>query len=245
MEIKLLTSMIVGFGAFAALAGASGALADGLAAYTALQQTVKTAAIAPPMPLDATALYPQIVVNPLNYQTIVNKKFQLASSFAPADLVGVQVAKITDEPLRKDAAGALERMFAAASGAGIPLRLTSAYRSFEQQRSLHDSYIQIEGFDSAEASSARPGYSEHQTGLAADFGALHANQTSAANAWVASNGPEFGFIIRYPAGKETITGYKYEPWHIRYVGIDTAKLLHSTGQVMEEYFKVPGGGYGQ
>ncbi|WP_450091382.1 M15 family metallopeptidase [Pseudoclavibacter endophyticus] len=145
--------------------------------------------------------------------------------------------------LRSEAASAVQTMFTAASAAGYALDMTSGYRSAESQTQLYEGYVADLGQEGADATSARPGYSEHQTGLAADisapdagcvleacFGATEAGQWLSANAW------QYGFILRYPDGVTHITGYEYEPWHFRYVGAEVATAMHEQGIVTYEEF---------
>lgn len=244
MDMQLLAVLAASLAATGSLYVPAAAMQAALAGYSQVQTAAQQAVVAPPQPVLKELAFPQLTPNPLSLQTIVNKKFQLPANFVPFDLTPVNVAKKADEPLRAEAAAALERLFAAAQAAGIPLRLHSGYRSFQQQQALYDEYVQAEGFTAAELTSARAGYSEHQTGLAADFGALSSAQTSAAHAWVAAHGYEYGFVVRYEAGKDAVTGYSHEPWHIRYVGKELAATLHGKGLTLEEFYTVPGGLYG-
>lgn len=135
----------------------------------------------------------------------------------------------------------LEKLVAAARAAGVTLRVGSGYRSYATQASLFASYARRHGEAAASRFSSRPGHSEHQSGLAVDFAG--ADQTcwvdncfegTAAGKWLAAHAHEYGFILRYPKGKESITGYQYEPWHFRYVGRELAGALHQSGLTMEE-----------
>jgi D-alanyl-D-alanine carboxypeptidase len=132
---------------------------------------------------------------------------------------------------------------AAAAEAGHALQLNSAYRSSADQEQLFARYVQDYGAEVAPQLVARPGTSEHQTGLAADVGlvGLSDDQTfgaTEASAWVADNAHRFGLIVRYPPDKAAITGYANEPWHLRYVGTELAGVLHATGLTMEEHFGI-------
>ena len=154
-------------------------------------------------------------------QVVVNKHRPLnPPTYVPAQLVRVQ-----GERLRAEAADAYKQLAKAAKAAGVNIMPISGYRSYSQQASLYDSYVRQYGQATADTIAARPGYSEHQTGLAMDIGnasgicALQACfATTPAGKWAADHGWEYGFIIRYPAGAEATTGYTYEPWHLRYVG---------------------------
>lgn len=151
--------------------------------------------------------------------------------------------------LRGEAALATEKLFAGADAAGYKLQVSTAYRGYAYQKTLYDSYVAKSGQAAADTFSARPGYSEHQTGWALDirtadnqcpleacFGDLPEGK------WLATNAYQYGFILRYPANKTTITGYSYEPWHFRYVGASLAAEMHTQSiETMEEFFGVSGG----
>jgi D-alanyl-D-alanine carboxypeptidase len=130
-------------------------------------------------------------------------------------------------------------MFTDAKAAGYTLRVASSYRSYIDQYIIYNDYVKRDGQAAADRYSARPGHSEHQSGLAFDLNSLEQNfGETKEGIWLAEHCHEFGFIIRYPADKEEITGYMYEPWHIRYVGADLAKTLTESGQCLEEYFGI-------
>lgn len=190
-----------------------------------------------------------IVENPGAIDVLVNRKNNLPDTYAPEDLV-----KITDVPtvlsnpevnqLRKTAYEALIELFKAAKDeAGYDLYARSGYRSYNTQVSLYSSYVANHGQAAADTFSAKPGQSEHQTGLSMDITCEAMNfqlddtfgQTDEGK-WVSENAHRFGFIIRYPKGKEDITGYMYEPWHIRYLGVDLATDVYESGLTLEEYF---------
>lgn len=138
-----------------------------------------------------------------------------------------------------DAYNALLELQAAASLEGFDIPLISGYRSYEYQAQLYSDYVAIDGQEMADRYSARPGYSEHQTGLAFDVGAVDDlyGETEAGK-WLAAHAHEYGFILRYMQGKEEITGYMYEPWHIRYLGKDIALRVYQSGKTLEEYLGV-------
>ncbi|MED0675714.1 M15 family metallopeptidase [Aneurinibacillus thermoaerophilus] len=189
----------------------------------------------------------QVVANPDNIAVLVNKQWMLPDGYKPSDLVEPNVPFIFKEKLekrlmRKEAAQALEKLFAGAKKDGIHLSGVSGYRSYKTQTALFNRYIKTHGEEAARKFSAAPGHSEHETGLAIDVSGstgkcaaedCFANTPEAK--WLAKHAPEYGFIIRYPKGKEAITGYKYEPWHIRYVGINIAKEIASKNITLEEY----------
>ncbi|WNM25024.1 M15 family metallopeptidase [Demequina capsici] len=153
--------------------------------------------------------------------------------YAPTDLVAVDgVPGGATELLRREAASALEAMRVAAVADGAGFSIASAYRSHTEQISLHAAYVSRWGASSAESFSARAGYSEHQTGWAVDVYAGASCRVEqcfadeAAGRWVAEHGWEHGWIVRYPQGSSDVTGYRYEPWHLRYVGVALATWMH-------------------
>jgi D-alanyl-D-alanine carboxypeptidase len=143
--------------------------------------------------------------------------------------------------MRREAARALASLFGAARSDGLPLVGVSAYRSEARQRDLFAQYRRRDGADAAETYSAPPGTSEHQTGLAIDVTGADGRCAASAcfgarpeAAWLAAHASTNGFVVRYPAGKELVTGYRSEPWHLRYVGVDLARRLAATGRALEE-----------
>ena len=181
---------------------------------------------------------------------VVNDKLRPLNpiDFVPPDLVTPTVPSISSPLMRTAAAAALELMVAAAAteGAGA-IQIQNAYRSYSVQKSIHDRLVAQLGKEKAQAQSARPGYSEHQTGLTADLvgkPAVCSIQacfgTTPQGAWLANNAWRFGFVIRYPEGKTDVTGYIYEPWHVRYVGVALSTEMHDTGVLtLEEFFGLP------
>ena len=153
---------------------------------------------------------------------IVNKNHSIPASYAP----GLQTV----------AYNAFMDLKRAAAAEGYDISLLSGYRSYETQKNLYNNYVATYGQAEADTFSARPGTSEHQTGLAMDVGWIDdAYGDTPSGIWLAENCYKFGFIIRYPKNKENITGYKYEPWHIRYLGTDIAKDVYESGLCLEEY----------
>ncbi|PET75419.1 peptidase M15 [Bacillus sp. AFS001701] len=181
---------------------------------------------------------------------LVNKKYFLPKNYVPKDLVYPNVSFIFKEKLekrkmRKEAAIALKKLFAGAKKDHIYLSGVSGYRSYATQKVLFNRYVKEDGYVNARKYSALPGSSEHQSGLAIDVSSstgkcaatsCFANTKEAK--WLDKNSSNYGFIIRYPKGKEQITGYKYEPWHIRYVGVTTAKQIKKRNLTLEEYLNV-------
>lgn len=153
---------------------------------------------------------------------IVNKKYSLPANYNP----GVD----------QTASAALKQLQQAASTAGHNIPLISGFRSYSRQQTLYNNYVARDGQALADTYSARPGHSEHQTGLAFDVGKLDNNYGSTpAGIWLKENCHKYGFIIRYPKGKESITGYQYEPWHIRYLGVEHATKIMNQNITLEEY----------
>ena len=147
--------------------------------------------------------------------------------------------------LRAEAAQAVAALRAEAAAAALVIEVQSAYRSFEYQQGLFGTATARFGVAGAELRSARPGYSEHQTGLAVDVGGGGCDiercfGDTAEGRWVVANAHRTGFLVRYPAGSEPVTGYQYEPWHLRYVGPELATEMHETGvATLEEFFGLP------
>ena len=175
---------------------------------------------------------------------IVNKKRPLdPRNYAPAPLVSVGNGVL----MRNDAAAAYQRMSRAAAAQGIPLVPVSGYRSYDTQAWLYQDYVNRYGRATADLISARPGYSEHQSGLTADVGApggvcgLQACfGTTPQGRWIAANAHRHGFVVRYPQGHTATTGYAYEPWHVRYVGTATAGSVKANGYAtLEGYLGLP------
>lgn len=190
-----------------------------------------------------------IVTNETDMAVVINKKRGLPDKYEPADLTEPKVdfsfsGKSEKKLLRKEAAEALEKLFKLASQDSIKLYGVSGYRSKATQTTIYNYNIKTQGQEETDKVSAKPGFSEHQTGLAIDVSSQSAKfaleETFGATKegkWLAANAHKAGFIIRYPKGKESITGYSYEPWHIRYVGLDIANDIHESGQTLEEYFQ--------
>jgi zinc D-Ala-D-Ala carboxypeptidase len=183
----------------------------------------------------------QSIDDPDSTWVIVDKARPLAPlDHAPADLVD-----IGGRQLRAEAAQAMRDMIAAAAAQGLHLSVQSAYRSYDYQVDTFRNQVARFGEARAEIQVARPGYSEHQTGLAADVGGGGCDiescfATTAEGQWVAAHGAEFGWVVRYPDGAQDVTGYKYEPWHVRYVGATLATELQRTGtRTLEEFFGLP------
>lgn len=177
--------------------------------------------------------------DPASLWVIVNKIKPLPSDYVPGDLKhsgnGAQ--------LRAEAATALERLQADIATQGTPVYVISGYRSYQTQVATYNRYVSIDGQEQADTYSARPGHSEHQTGWAVDVGNGSCDLEicfgdTKAGIWLAQNAHKYGFVVRYPLGKESETGYQYEPWHLRYVGAELAQELFNRAQTMESLFGV-------
>jgi zinc D-Ala-D-Ala carboxypeptidase len=179
--------------------------------------------------------------NPESIWTIINKNRPLSPlTYAPSDLVSVGGG----QQLRSEAASALTDMFEAAAAEGLYLESLSGYRSYNTQVSVYNREVATFGQIVADTQSAKPGFSEHQTGLAIDVGGGGCGiedcfAETAEGKWVAANAHKYGFIIRYPEDKDSVTGYRYEPWHLRYVGVELATEMHNKNiQTLEEFFSL-------
>ena len=199
--------------------------------------------------LNATPIPARIVnsTDDADLWKIANKSRAFANPrYQPSDLRIVSVPTLPgrgqdERSLRAVLIPDLEKLVAAARAAGVTIRVGSGYRSYTTQASLFASYVHQHGEAAASRFSSHPGHSEHQSGLAVDFAG--ADQTcwvddcferTAAGKWLAAHAHEYGFILRYPKGKEKITGYQYEPWHFRYVGRELAGALQQSDLTMEE-----------
>lgn len=185
------------------------------------------------------------VSNPTSITVILNKKHCFSPiDWAPSDLVSVD-----GYYLRSEAADHMQTMMADAATAGVGFTMSSAYRGYANQIAVYNMWVSTNGSQAAaDTVSARPGFSEHQTGLVADLKAgscvLECFATTAQYTWLAEHAAEYGYIRRYPDGLTSITGYAPEAWHWRYVGIAIAKDMQAKGiQTMEQYFGVSGGDY--
>ncbi|SDM69138.1 D-Ala-D-Ala carboxypeptidase. Metallo peptidase. MEROPS family M15B [Bacillus sp. OK048] len=189
-----------------------------------------------------------VITNPESIPVLVNKQNKLPESYNPQDLVFADipfVSHATNEKrkMRAEAATAINQLFAGAKEQEISLLGVSAYRSHATQTTLFNYYVNKDGYEKARTYSALPGTSEHETGLSIDV--TGGNGKCAAEdcfggtpeaIWLETHAAEYGFIIRYPRGKEIITGYQYEPWHLRYVGKEIALEIMSNGITLEEYY---------
>lgn len=189
---------------------------------------------------------PQIELTEI--QMLVNKEHGLDEDFVPPDMIVPKVKFVYQtaeiKQMQRVAAESLEKMFEAAKQDGLPLAGVSGYRSYQTQKILYGNYVKRDGQAAADRYSAKPGHSEHMTGLTMDISGYSGkcaatecfHETKEAQ-WLADNAHKYGFILRYPKGKEEITGYKYESWHYRYVGEPLAKFIHDKQITLEEYYQ--------
>jgi len=179
---------------------------------------------------------------------LINKSNAMPVGYVPSDLTEVQIpftfeGKSDRKLMRKEAAIKLKNLFEQAAEENIKLYGTSGYRAYKTQKRIFNSNVSKYGSEAkANRFSAYPGQSEHQTGLAMDitsrkvgFRLIQSFGDTPEGKWLAKNASDFGFIIRYPKGKEDITGYSYEPWHLRYVGLSAAKEIANKHITLEEY----------
>lgn len=183
--------------------------------------------------------------NPASIDVVINKK----RCFNPIDYTPTDLTSYSGFVVSAKMVPHMTAMFNAAAAAGVPLSLTSSYRSYSNQVVTYNNWVRVNGGTAAaDTVSARPGYSEHQTGLAFDLSAgscsLECFRGSAQYAWMMANAHSFGFIERYPVGLESVTGYSPEAWHWRYVGPATATAMKSSGiKTLEQLWNVSGGSY--
>ncbi|WP_432509643.1 M15 family metallopeptidase [Kineococcus auxinigenes] len=177
---------------------------------------------------------------------VVNKKHPID----PADYAPAELATVGGEEVAAVVSPDLTALLGAARADGVDLRITSGYRSREHQRAVHERAVRRDGLAAAESVSARPGHSEHQTGLAVDFGSgtepgcglRGCFQDTTEGRWLAQRAGAFGFLLRYPAGLTEVTGYAYEPWHYRWVGRDLVEqVAQRRAATLEEFFGIAGG----
>lgn len=226
------------------------------AAASAGAETTPTAAARPtpsaspaPTPIDTFDKSARSIDDPASLWVVVNKHRPLKpKNFVPPDLVTVPVPHVWEPQLRTEASAAVVAMFADFTRqTGLKMQSQSAYRSYDSQVEVYTDDVNTNGQRAADSSTARPGTSEHQTGLAIDISALPGECSLAAcfgdtkqGRWLAANAWKYGFLLRYPADKVAITGYEYEPWHFRYIGRDLAQRMHDTGiTTLEEFFGLP------
>lgn len=252
-------ALVAGVGAAAGLWGADpepppavatvsweGVLTAPTTAPTPGDPTPEAPAPAPEPPAPAFDLERHSTTDPTSPWVVVNKQHPVPAEHVPPDLVDVAPGV----QLRADVAPDLAAMVEAAAPAGARLGVLSGYRSYRDQAATRAAIEARRGFEHAERYSARPGFSEHQTGLAVDLGSgtqpgcdlQSCFAQTAEGAWLAEHAWEFGFVVRYTEANTEVTGYAPEGWHLRWVGRDLAAYLHGAGVgSLEEAFGVPGG----
>lgn len=198
---------------------------------------------------DEDKLEKVVDTNPNSTTVLVNKEYTVAENYVPKDLVEPNIKfsfnyKDEKRKLRKVAADNLEILFQQAKSAGYELEGVSGYRSYKRQKTIYEYNLLKNGFEYTQIYSAMAGTSEHQTGLAIDISCPSMNGIltdkfgeTKEGKWVAENSYKYGFIVRYPKNKSNITGYGYEPWHIRYVGTELAKYLYENNITLDEYYE--------
>ncbi|MGW9414515.1 D-alanyl-D-alanine carboxypeptidase family protein [Arthrobacter cupressi] len=228
LAVSLCAALLLGTPATAPAAGG-----------TAVVHSARTAGPAPATVNPLPSLPPVFTAG--STAVLVNKSHLNPLRYAPGDLVN---ARGSGYYLRAEAAGALNSLFTAAANAGHGLAVVSGYRSYDTQAALYDYYVRTYGQAYADTISAKPGYSEHQTGLAVDIGNAGGScglstcfGETPAGRWVAANAYRYGYIVRYPNGYSGTTGYSYEPWHLRYIGPTIATDMRARSYpTLEHYF---------
>ncbi len=211
-------------------------------------------AVEPPKTYDPPEMLPDFdktkysIDDPDSIWVVVNKQRSFNPiDWKPSDLTNADVSYSNLNQFREEAARSLEKMFAAyKKETGGTLHAQSNYRSYITQKNLYNSYLKTKGREWTDKSSARPGHSEHQSGLTSDIAGKGEGciiqecfKDTRAGKWLAANSWEYGFILRYPEGMSDITGFKFEPWHYRYVGVELATEMHKQEiATLEEFFNL-------
>ena len=180
------------------------------------------------------------IYNPTSYDILVNKNNKLTSDYVPNDLELIDINySCENKYLRHEARINFENLAKKAKEEGFNIIATSTYRSYDYQDKLYNNYVLDKGFYYADMASARAGHSEHQTGLAVDVANETLDYDNFENTkefyWMTNNAHKYGFILRYPKACFHITGFKYEPWHYRYVGKKIATYVYENNITLEEY----------
>jgi zinc D-Ala-D-Ala carboxypeptidase len=186
------------------------------------------------------ALLKQVLAEPSEYIVLVDKNHPLAADYAPPDLVpldryGISVSR-NDLEMRRAIMPDVQDMVSAARADNVTLLFSSAYRSYDYQRYVYNREIKLYGQKVADSESAIPGNSQHQLGTAADFGSItDAFADTEASKWLIANAWKYGFSLSYPKGYEDLTGYRFEPWHYRYIGKPAARMARDYFDDIQQY----------
>lgn len=180
----------------------------------------------------------ETIEDPSSITALVNKFHALPADYVPEDLVSIP--SFPNLQIKDDAVDDFENLLAAAKLDNVIIIPYSTYRSYDYQEGLYNKYLQTDSQEEVDTYSARPGHSEHQTGLALDVrSSSHwSNLTDSDYEWMLNNSYKYGFIIRYPKDNSRITGYQEEPWHLRYIGIEHATKVHELGITFDEYYDI-------
>lgn len=188
--------------------------------------------------------YTLVIKNGIAYidgHLIVNKTYAVPEDYQPENTAEPVTGERCVNCLEKEVMEAFQLMRSDATSLGLNIYIASGYRSYSYQNKLYNNYSAVSGVSGADVYSARPGHSEHQTGLCFDLNSVEDSfATTDEGKWINQNAYLYGFVIRYPKGKETITGYQYESWHLRYVGKELASKLYHDGDwiTLEEYYGI-------
>ena len=252
----LLIVGVIGLGVYSIISlNQTAAIYDGVLAMQAQENAGSVGKITFPGEETTVNIPNWTLLHPGNIWSLASRDHPLPSDFKAPELVNTAVAHGDSDQqmqVQKVIESPLKQIFAAAEDDGIELMLSSAYRSVSDQQALYDSFVDEQGQAMADLYVAKPGTSEHHTGLSIDFASASAacesdsdkcSLSQAAANWLLENGPKYGFIQRYPEGKQPVTGVAFEPWHYRYLGLPLAKAVAGSGLTYDEAIKQFAPGY--